>query len=228
MVLMLRCELTHMSHRIDCTMNLERYPAHVWPWCWTTRGENEGESELIRHHRNSTVVSLIDEVFHLGSNFFAYECECITMWWMHLQVFKVRTWQVWASPRKQIKQNYHGASTRVEFPELGHCYSISCLFSHGKKQAAVFFINHCINASMCSGVVRSKELYRKVFSVQGETNCLANIRVASYPMERKKKQKEAFLSFRGLGKRTSKHVKKIQISQQWKHDKIYFSKWNQI
>lgn len=113
-------------------------------------------------------MNLIDTVFHLSSNFFAYERECINTWWMHLQVFKVRTWQVWASPRKQIKQNYHGASTRVEFPELGHCCSISCLFSHGKKQAAVFFTNHC-------WVVRSKELCRKVFSVLRKTNCLATI-----------------------------------------------------
>lgn len=79
---------------------------------------------------------------------------------MHLQVFKVKSRQVWASPRKQIKQNYHGASTRVEFPQAT-TDQFPASSAMGKKQTAVSFINHCINDSMLLGVVGSKELCKK-------------------------------------------------------------------
>ena len=100
----------------------------------------------------------------------------INMWWMHSQLFKVRTWQVWANPRKQTKQNYDAASTRggvsIRVRTLLLCFLV---LQPWKKPAAVCFINHCINDAMCSRVIESKELCINVFSDRGETNCLAHI-----------------------------------------------------
>lgn len=51
---------------------------------------------------NTSVKSFLEEALSLSSNFSAYGNECIDMWWIPLQAFKARTWQVWAIPRKQI------------------------------------------------------------------------------------------------------------------------------
>ena len=130
----------------------------------------------------------------------------INMWWMHSQLFKVRTWQVWANPRKQTKQNYDAASTRggvsirVRTPLL--CFLV---LRPWKKPAAVCFINHCINDAMCSRVIESKELCINVFSGRGETNCLAHIIGRFWilwpvtPLK-ETKQKWTFCLFEGWGK----------------------------
>lgn len=110
--------------------------------------------------------------------------------------------------------------------ELGHSLWVSCLFSHGKTHAAVFFINHCMYDSVGSEV-RSKELCRRVFSAHGEIiQFLADFMDWVYTFWlvtpwKERKQKETFLPFKDLGERTSKPKKNTQISQLWKHNKIY-------
>lgn len=121
-------------------------------------------------------MSLLDEVPQLGGTSFAYEFKCINMWWMHPQVFEVRTWQVWASPRKQTKQNYYGASTwggvsirvrtlLLNFLPLQPWKKTSCSFLHKPLYKWLYVPKGDW----------SKELYRKICSGQGETNCLASI-----------------------------------------------------